>query len=146
MVLREQDKHFLWSLYSAVAVIFTWKGIWSAIYEIPYVGDPFIFLFIGFAILTFSGLIFNEFDPLGGLEKAVDKVTRMVRAHPQKKDFVLTYYDKYQKQEVYIPAMQIVKMEKDVLVTRHPQKAEEIFIPIHRIREIRFQGKRYWRL
>ena len=145
-MLREQDKHFLWSLYSAIAVIFVWKGTWDGIYEIPYFGDPFIFLFVGFAMLTFSGLIFNEFDPLGGLEKAVDKITRKIRDHPKRGLFVITYYDKNLKQEMKIPATQIVKMERNALIARHPQKNEELFIPIHRIKEIRFKGERYWRL
>ena len=98
MPLREQDRHFLWSLYSAVAIIFIWKGLWEGIYEIPYFGDPFVFLFIGLAMLTFSGVIFREFDPLGGLEKSIDKVLHLVYNHPHKEDFQIKYYDKSRKE------------------------------------------------
>ncbi len=145
-MLREQDKHFLWSLYSAIAVIFVWKGVWDGIYEIPYFGDPFIFLFIGLSMLTFSGLIFNEFDPLGGLEKAVTKIIRKIESHPQKQLFQISYYDKHLKQKQTISADQITRMEKDALVIKHQRRAEELFIPIHRLREINFNGERFWRL
>ena len=145
-MLREQDKHFLWSIYSAIAIIFCWKGIWDGIYEIPYLGDPFIFLFFGFAILTFSSLIFNEFDPLGGLEKAVSKIIKKIESHPQKSKFQITYYDKNLKKEVMISASHLIKFEKETVIFKHPKKQEEIHIPMHRLRNIYFQGKRYWRL
>ncbi|HLC81583.1 MAG TPA: RNA repair domain-containing protein [Candidatus Nanoarchaeia archaeon] len=145
-MLREQDKHFLWSIYSAIAIIFTWKGLWEGIYQIPYFGDPFIFLFIGFAMLTFSSLIFNEFDPLGGLEKAVSRIVKKIEAHPQKGQFQITYYDKNLKKELSLPGTRVVKFEKGALIFRHPQKNEEIFVPMHRLRTIYFQGKRFWRL
>ena len=145
-MLREQDKHFLWSIYSAIAIVFCWKGIWDGIYEIPYLGDPFIFLFIGFAMLTFSSLIFNEFDPLGGVEKAVSKVFKKIDSYPQNNQFQIIYYDKHLKKEIMIPASRLIKFEKDALIVKHHQKNEEMFIPMHRLRSIDFQGKRYWRL
>ena len=44
MLLREQDKHFLWSIYAGVAIIFVWKGIWEGAYEIlpEFLADPFV--------------------------------------------------------------------------------------------------------
>ncbi len=144
--MREQDKHFLWSLYAAVAVIFVWKGLWDAIYEIPYVGDPFVFLFIGFSILTFSGLIFKEFDPLGGIGKAVHSVVMEVKKHPETDSFVLHYYDKAQKKPVAVPLRYVQKVERGAVVLRHPSKNQELFIPAHRITEITYKGERYWRL
>ncbi|MBS3140394.1 DUF504 domain-containing protein [Candidatus Woesearchaeota archaeon] len=145
-MLREQDKHFLWSLYSAIATVFLWKGIWEGIYEIPYLGDPFIFLFIGFAILTFSSLIFNQFDPLGGVEKAVSRIIQKIESHPQKNKFEITYYDKNLKKEIVVPAARILKFENGALILKHHLKNEELFIPLHRLRAVYFQGQRYWRL
>ncbi len=144
MALREQDKHFLWALYMAVAVIFTWKGVWSGIYEIPVYGDPFIFLFFGFAILTLSGMVFREFDPLGGVEKGVNKVIQFVKAHPQKQEFSIVYRDKAQKKNVPVSAEKLRDIESGTLIIQGDK--EELFIPIHRVIEIRHQGKRYWRL
>lgn len=144
--MREQDKHFLWSLYAAVAIIFIWKGLWEGLYEIPYLGNPFVFLFIGFAILTFSGIIFKEFDPLGGLGKAVEKTMRAIQRHPQREKFQIRYYDKHCRHPITLSAATLQKVEKGVVVLRHGHKKQEIFIPAHRIREVLYDGKTYWRL
>ncbi len=159
MFLREQDKHFLSSLYIAVAVIFTWKGIWDGLYEIPFLGSldcpaiinlesctPLVFLFIGFAMLTFSGLIFKEFDPLGGIQKTVSKILHDIQVHPEKKHFRIRYYDKTQKKTITIPAEWIKKIEKNALTVVPPGKKQEIFVPLHRVTEVLYNGKRYWRL
>jgi len=146
VVLREQDKHFLASLYAAVAVIFAWKGLWEGLYEIPYIGDPFVFLFIGFAMLTFSGLIFKEFDPLGNLQKATLRNLRSVHANSDKENFTIKYYDKGRKKHITLPAKRIRKIEKGALVIMHQDKRQELFIPLHRVTEILYKGKKYWRL
>src|SRR3990167_6777661 len=129
MVLREQDKHFLSSLYIAIAIIFTWKGIWDGLYEIPFLGQlscpsfisletytPLVFLFIGFAMLTLSGAIFKEFDPLGGIQKAVNTTLHSIHIHHDKKNFQFQYYDKTQKKYIRIPAPWVKKIEKGALV------------------------------
>lgn len=157
--LREQDKHFLSSLYIAVAIIFTWKGIWTGLYEIPFLGSldcpagisletctPLVFLFIGFAMLTFSGLIFKEFDPLGGIQKTVSKTLHEVQMHPEKERFRIKYYDKTQKKNIAIPVKWIKKMEKNALVVVSPDKKQEVFVPLNRVTEVLYDGKRYWRL
>lgn len=159
MVLREQDKHFLSSLYIAIAIIFTWKGIWGGLYEIPFLGKlncpsfigletctPLVFLFLGFAMLTISGAIFKEFDPLGGIQKAVNKTLHSVNSHHDKKNFQFKYYDKEQKKYATIPATWVKKIEKGALVVVSPQQKQEVFIPIHRITEVLYKGKSYWRL
>jgi len=159
MALREQDKHFLSSLYIAIAIIFTWKGIWDGLYEIPFLGSlscpsfisletctPLVFLFLGFAMLTISGAIFKEFDPLGGIQKAVNKTLHSINIHHDKKNFQFKYYDKEQKKEVIIPALWIKKIEKGALVVVSPQQKQEMFIPLHRVTEVLYKGKRYWRL
>lgn len=146
MFLREQDKHFLSSLYAAIAIVFTWKGIWDGIYEIPYIADPFVFLFLGFAILTLSGLIFKNFDPFGSIEEGVKKTLHSVYTHQQKEKFHLKYYDKAQKKQITVPAKWIKKIEKGAVVLVPPHKKQEIFVPIHRVSEVLYNGKRYWRL
>lgn len=163
MVLREQDKHFLSSLYIAIALIFTWKGIWEGIYEIPFIGSlkcpptavnifgledcsALVFLFIGFSMLIFSGAIFKEFDPLGGIQKAVNKTLHSIHTHQDKKDFEFKYYDKSQKKYVIIPAKWVTKIEKEALVVAMPGKKQEFFIPVHRVTEVLYKGKSYWRL
>lgn len=146
MKLREQDKHFLWSIFAAMGVIFVWKGLWEGLYEIPYLGEPWVALFIGFAMLTFSGMIFREFDPLGGLGKSVDKIVHQLKAHPRKNEFQVKYYDRLQKKDVLVQAGRIRRLEKGSLVVEHENKRQEVFIPVHRITEVLYQGKTYWRL
>lgn len=143
--LREQDKHFLSSLYIAIAIIFTWKGLWEGLYEIPLLGDPFVALFFGFALLIFSGLIFREFDPLGGLEKGSTKAINEILQHPERAKFAVHYKDKALKQEVEIPASMIKKIDQNTLVVEDPKQKTEFFIPLHRVTEIRYNGQRYWR-
>ena len=150
MVLREEDRHFLSSLYIAVAIIFAWKGIWEGIYQIPLpyipeVAYSFIFFFLGFAMLTLSGAIFKEFDPLGGIQKAVYKTLHNIQIHQDKKNFQFRYYDKTQKRHLTIPASWVKKIEKDALVAVPPHQKQEVFIPIHRVTEVLYKGKRYWR-
>lgn len=159
MVLREQDKHFLSSLYIAIAIIFTWKGIWDALYAIPFLGSlscpsfltlesctPLVFFFLGFAMLTVSGAIFKEFDPLGGIQKAVNKTLHSVHTHHDQKNFQFKYYDKSQKKHLLIPASWVKKIEKGALVVVPPHHKQELFIPMHRVTEVLYKGKSYWRL
>src|SRR3989344_5995610 len=151
-MLHEQDKHFLSSLYIAIAVILTWKGLWSCIYEIPFIANlecnilgpycgSFVFLFLGFSMLTLSGAIFKEFDPLGGIQKAVNKTLHSVQAHHDKKNFEFKYYDKAQKKDVKIPAPWVKKIEKGALVVVPPHQKQELFIPVHRVTEVLYKGK-----
>ncbi|MBI4151404.1 DUF504 domain-containing protein [Candidatus Woesearchaeota archaeon] len=145
MPLREQDKHFLSSLYSAAAVIFVWKGLWEGLYEIPYLGDAFVALFIGFTMLVFSGLIFKEFDPLGGLEQAITKKMEVVISSSEKKNFEVKYHDSVLKKDLTIPAKYVHRIEEAGMVVVDPVKKNELFIPLHRVTEILYNGKRYWR-
>lgn len=147
IVMREQDKHFLWSLFVGVSVILMWKGIWDGLYEIPYIGEsPWIYLFIGFAMLTFSGVIFKEFDPLGGLDKATLKMMHFVHGHPHKKDFQIKYYDKSLKKEVVVDAANLKGIEKQSLLIEDTKKKQEVFVPMHRVTEVIQRGKSYWRM
>lgn len=153
MVFREQDRHFLWSLFAAAGVILAWRGIWEGLYYVlddiaglPYLADPWVFFFIGLAMLTFSGIILKEFDPLGGVEKSIQKMAHYVHNHPKKKEFVIKYHDKEQKRKLNIKAEKIRHIEKGSLVIEHPSGRQEQFIPLHRITEIIHNGKTYWRL
>ena len=145
-VLREQDKHFLWSLWAGIGVIFVWKGLWEGLYEIPYLGNEWVALFVGLAILTFSGMIFREFDPLGSLEGSINKVMKTVKTHSKDGTFIVKYYDKFQKKEIKLPARYISKLDKGTLIIEDKRNKEEIFIPTHRVTEVLRNGKTYWKM
>jgi len=150
MLLRESDKHFLWSLLGAFGIILFWRGIWASIDafgEIPgveWLATPALSFFIGLVILTFSGLIFQQFDPLGGLEKGTITMLHNIHTHPRKKEFTVTYYDKLQKKEIHIKAENIKRFEKNVLGIH--EGGREIFIPLHRVRAVHQKGKEVWRI
>ncbi|MBI2662142.1 DUF504 domain-containing protein [Candidatus Woesearchaeota archaeon] len=146
MVLREQDRHFLWSLVVAVGGILAWRGIWEGLYEIPYIADDWILLFIGFAILTFSGAIFKEFDPLGSIEKSATNVINYIAQHPRKQEFVIRYKDKTQKEPMAIKGDRLKHMDKGALVFKHDTREEEFFVPLHRVIEVIQNEKSYWKL
>ena len=143
--MREQDKHFLWSLYVAIAVILAWKGIWESLREITYIGDPWSLLFLGFAMLTFSGVIFKEFDPLGSLDTAANKMIHFVHHHPHKNEFEIKYQDRLKKKDVLIKAERLKAVEKQTLIMVHDNGRQELFVPVHMVTEILHQGKPYWR-
>ncbi len=64
MPLSKLDKKFLFSLLYAVGVIFLWRGIWGIADLTPILNNFFVSFFIGLLILTITGLIFREFEPL----------------------------------------------------------------------------------
>ena len=142
--MREQDKHFLATLYLVMAIIFIWKGVWEGWYEIPYLGSPFVALFIGLTILTLSGLIFKEFDPFGSVQQSTISLLNKLHQHPKKEHFQIKYYDANQKKDIVFVVQSLRQIEENVLI--FGLKGKEHFIPIHRVKEILFKGARYWRL
>ena len=142
--LRESDRHFLWSIFGAAGIILFWKGIWEGIGSLPLLENPWVSLFVGLVVLTFSGIIFREFDPLGGVEKGTLKILHHVHSHPKKKEFSIRYYDRVQKKEISVNAKHIRHIEKNMLAMH--QKGREVFIPMHRIRAVHRKGEDIWRM
>ena len=150
-MIREQDKHFLWSLYVAVGIIFVWKGIWEGMYELtdnffPALSDPFVFLFLGLTMLTLSGIVFHEFDPLGSVDKSVSKIIHKIQNHPHSEEFQVKYHDKVKKKDITVRADRIQRFEKGCLIVEHELGGQERFIPSYRITEVLHKGRQYWRL
>ncbi len=151
MVLREQDKHFLWSLFVAVSVILMWKGVWEGMYELlewfglSQLADPFVFLFIGLVMLTFSGIIFREFDPLDEMDKTTNRIMHHVHNHPRRHEFKIKYYDRNQKKHIIIRGDSLRQVERGALIVEHENGRQEAFIPIHRVEEVLQNGKTYWK-
>ena len=148
--LRESDKHFLWSLLGAIGIVLFWRGIWAGIdilWEIPgweWMATPSLSFFLGLAILTFSGMIFREFDPLGGIEKGVIDALHKVQIHPQKSEFNIVYYDNVRKKDININADDIKNFEKSMLLIH--EGGREVFIPLHRVKAIHRGGEIVWRM
>ena len=141
MVLREQDKHFLWSLLIAIGIIFVWKGLWEGLYEIPYIGNEWVALFLGLAILTFSGIIFKEFDPLGNINKSAKKIVSKIYSHPEKGRYKLKYHDQHAKKDFLVNVEDIVHVSNDTINIKLGGK--EFFIPSYQIKEVTKDNKKY---
>ncbi|MBI4980347.1 DUF504 domain-containing protein [Candidatus Woesearchaeota archaeon] len=151
MVMREQDKHFLWSLFVALSVILLWKGLWEGMYEfmewirLPQLADPFVFLFLGLVMLTFSGIIFREFDPLDGMDKSANKIMHHIHNHPRRQEFKIRYYDKTQRKHFAIRGDALRQVERGTLIVEHENGKQEAFIPVHRVEEVLQNDKTYWK-
>lgn len=144
MIMREQDRHFLWSLFGAVGLILFWRGVWELPAELPFNDLPWISLFIGLCILTLTGLVFREFDPLGGLEKSLSRTFRHINNSHDKENYLLIYHHPELKKNVEINGSRLRAVEKEYLVFEDAKK-KEFFIPFDHITEILHKGKLYWR-
>ncbi len=139
----EKVKHLFWAFFSAVGVIAFWAGVWDGLGNLSYLEYPWVSLVAGLAMLSVSGFFFKEFDPLGQAEKTVNDLMRKISSHPQKHEFHLRYHDRIKRKDVLYHAKYLAKVEKGFLVFLH--KGKEIFVPIHRVREVLHKGKSYWR-
>jgi len=143
-MMRESDKHFLFAMYSATAIILFWKGVWEGVGSLPFLENPWFSLFVGAVMLTISGTILREFDPLGGLEKGALKILNYVNNHPQKHQFTVKYLDKKFGKNRTIRGKTIKHIEKNIISIHEGNK--EIFVPIHRVMSVHQNGKMIWKL
>ncbi len=144
MIMREQDKHFLWSLFGATGLILFWRAAWELPAELPFNDLPWISLFVGLTLLTLSGLVFREFDPLGGLEKALTKTFRQIKNSHEKENYQLTYHHPSLDKDIQISGSNLHGIEKNYLIFIEPKKGE-FFIPLDHISEIKYKGEMYWK-
>jgi hypothetical protein len=142
--IRESDRHFFLSLFVATGIVLFWRGIWEGVGSLPILEEPFVNLFIGLVILTFSGMIVRDYDPLGGLEKSTLKILHSIHTHPQKSEFSFRYYDNVKKKSIEVQASKIKHIEKNVIAVY--DKDREFFIPIHRVESVHRNKETIWRL
>lgn len=142
VITLELVKRYFWSIFGVVGVVAFWAGIWDGIGSLPYLSNPLISLAIGLLMLTFSGLIFKEFNPLKEAEESVMVILHKVHKHPLKHQFHIRYFDKIKKKPLLFQATKLKKLEKAFLVLEHEGK--ELFVPAHRVTEILHKKKRYW--
>ena len=131
-------------MFGAVGVIAFWAGIWEGIAGMPYLENPWISLVVGLTMLSFSGLIFQQFDPLEMIAKRVSDILYKVQIHPQKHEFLIKYHDKIKKKHVLLKAKELKGIDNGFLIFIHGK--EEVFVPIHRVTEILHNSKTFWKL
>lgn len=103
-------------------------------------------MFIGLAMLTVRGMIYQQFDPFGGIEKSANQILNQVHNHPKRHEFHIKYHDKFTKEHVTLRFEDVEKIENGTMVFKDPKTHKELFIPVHRVTEIMHKGKSYWKL
>ncbi|HIH43143.1 TPA: DUF504 domain-containing protein [Candidatus Woesearchaeota archaeon] len=143
--LSEKDKHYSAALIVLTGIIFFWRGLWDVLGFIPVVENPFVSLFIGLLIMTFSGVIFNEFDPFKARLQQTTELLHQIESHKydKSKNYAIKYYDEASKKHHTLQHHRIKKIESNFIV--YEDKGKEIFIPMHRIHEIHQHDKVIWK-
>jgi uncharacterized protein (UPF0248 family) len=141
--LSEQDKSFLQALAYGIGVVLFWKGIWEGTAQIPIIGNPWVSLFLGLAVLSLTGWIFGQFDVFSMRANKLQNVLDNVM-HAAKKGVMheVYYFDELAGEHVKIPVRSIKRVESGHIVI-HGKKHEE-FIPLHRISHIKRGNKVLW--
>lgn len=140
MFSSHQVKKYFWSLLGIFGIVMFWAGIWDGIGNLPYLVNPLISLAVGSIILIISAILFKELEMFGGKTDPQVVIMHKIKAHPEKEKIIIKYYDKLINKNISINAKNIHKIEKDAFLVVNQNK-NEIFIPIHRIKEVLYKGK-----
>lgn len=142
--LREEDKQFFTSLLYATGIILFWRGVWELSYEIPLLKNVYVSLVVGLIILTLTGYIYREFDPLSRRMHSIGKLLHdVVQKAKQGEPHEIYYYDELKKDHHVLKPHRIKKIEHDFVIFE--EKGHEVFIPIHRITRIHKGKEVIWK-
>jgi len=144
MIETEQIKKYFWSLFGVVGIVAFWAGIWDGIGGLSYISSPLVSLIIGLTILIGARFIFKEFNPFAETEKSANKAILNLHKRPNKHEFQIKYHDRLQKNYQDISGKDLKDIEKLFLVVNQNDQ-QEVFIPVHRVKEIRHKGKLHWK-
>lgn len=141
IITKEQLKHYFWSIFGITGIVFFWAGLWDGVGYLSILKNPLISFLIGITIISISGSLYTWYDHLASNENAIHNALKIVHHHPNKQEFYLKYYDKTNNKHIKIGVGLIKRIEKDILVLSYPLLKKEVFIPIHRVKEIFYKGK-----
>lgn len=145
MVELHKIKSYFWYLLGIIGVVFFWAGVWDGLGNLSYLQNPLISFLVGLVILTLSGLFFKGLDVFGKTKKTAYSFIRKIKKHKNKHEFDIKYYDKMKKKQVSINAKKFKKIEKDSFMVLTDKSGKEVFIPLHRIKEVAHKGKTHWK-
>ena len=143
MVDLEDAKRYFWYIFGILGTLFFWAGMWDGLGSLGFLKNPFISMAIGLTLLSLSGVIFKDANPLWEVEKPVKAEAKKVHHHPLKHEFHFKYEDHLKKKELTIHAGKLKRVEKEFLVFL--DKGKEVFVPLHRVTEILHKGKTHWK-
>ncbi len=137
----EQLRHYFWSIFGITGIVFFWAGLWDGVGYLPVIKNPLVSVIIGITIISISGSLYTWYDHLTSNRSSLNENLKKIYNHPEKYNFHIKYYDRTNNKHIKVKASLIKKIEKDILVLTHPTQNKEMFIPIHRIKEILYKGK-----
>ncbi|PIN75210.1 hypothetical protein COV17_04075 [Candidatus Woesearchaeota archaeon CG10_big_fil_rev_8_21_14_0_10_36_11] len=124
-------KQYFWYLFGIMGVVFFWAGVWDGLGNLYILQNPLISLLVGVVMLTLSGVIFRDTNPLWGKRDKKSSILNKLHTNPNKHLFDIIYHDKAQNKEINFNAGKLTKIEKGHLVIIEDGK--EIFIPKSRV-------------
>lgn len=140
----ENLRHYFWALIGVIGIVLFWAGLWDGVGNLWFLQNPLVSLIAGLLILASSGLILKEFDPLKAEEQKASAALHTVHKHPQKHEFHIMFHDRLKKRDLLYEAEHLKQIEKGFLIFVM-KEGKEIFVPIHRVKEILRKGKSYWK-
>ncbi len=143
MRLSETDKHFLFSLVFAGGIILFWRGIWGIADIVPVVNNVFMSFFLGLLVLTLTGLIYREFDPLEQKIGLISRIMEHVASDKKKHEYEIVYFDEIRDKEFKINGSRLIKKEFGYVTMKH--EGNEFFIPVRRVTQVTHKGKVMWK-
>ena len=142
--LSPTDKRYLEALLVILGIVLFWRGVWDALNFIPILSNPFVSLFLGLVVITISGVIFQQFDPLSAnVAKTMEILNEIVSRRHKNERYEIIYFDESLGKTRSIHHKQIKKMEHNFIVLE--DEGKEFFVPVHRIRRITENGKTIWK-
>lgn len=143
MVEWEEIKKYFWYLFGMIGIAFFWAGVWDGLGNLGPLENPLVSLMVGVILLSLSGIILKDANPLWEVEKPVKSEAKKVHHHPQKDEFHFKYEDHIKNKELLLHAGKLRRVEKEFLV--FIDKGKEVFVPLHRVTEILRKGKTHWK-
>jgi len=131
----EKVGKYFWSFFGVIGIVLLWAGIWDGIGSLPFISNPLISLIVGICMLSFSGLLVKEFNPLNSSEGQKLAMFNHITRHPLKHEFHAQYYDNVQKKHLTVHGHHLQGVEKDTYLVLH-ENNKEVFVPIRRIKKI----------
>lgn len=144
MITKTELKQYFWYLLGIMGVVFFWTGIWDGIGNLGWLKHPLASFFLGVGLLTLSPLFFKEKGSFWKEGKSAPQILSDIQNHPEKHLFHISYHDQLKKSKVLFPAKQLRTIEKEFMVFVDQEK-REVFIPLHRLREVLYKGKSHWK-
>ena len=139
----EDLKQYFWYIFGVMGVVFFWSGTWDGLGNLGPLENSIVSFMVGAILLSLSGLIFKDANPLWEPEKAVKTEAKKVHRHPLKREFHFKYQDHEKNKELLIHAGKLKRIEKEFLVFL--DQGKEVFVPLHRVTEILHKGKTHWK-